>query len=226
MRPCLRPLACALSAWALSAGAVSGQGDDRRLALPPPDLKGTMPVEQALLQRRSVREFAAAPLGLNELSQVLWAAQGVTDPRGLRTAPSAGALAPLELYLVAGNVTDLPAGLYRYHAASHALLAIRAGELRPRLAAAALGQPAIRAAPAVLVIAAEVQRTRNRYGDRAERYVHVEVGHAAQNVYLQCTASGLGTVLIGAFDDLEMREVLRLPAEQLPLGLMPIGRKR
>lgn len=226
MQPYLRPLACALSAWVLSSGAVSAQGDDRRLALPPPDLKGTMPVEQALLQRRSNREFAAAPLGLKEVSQVLWAAQGVTDPRGLRTAPSAGALAPLELYLVAGNVTGLPAGLYRYHPESHALFAIRAGELRPQLAAAALGQSVIRDAPAALVIAAEVQRTRNRYGDRAERYVHIEVGHAAQNVYLQCTASGLGTVLIGAFDDLKMREALGLPAEQVPLGLMPIGRKR
>lgn len=196
------------------------------MPLPPPDLKGTMPLEQALQQRRSIREFAAVPLSLGQVSQLLWAAQGVTSPAGLRTAPSAGALAPLELYLVAGQVDGLPPGLYRYAPESHALSAIRPGELRAQLAAAALGQSALRTAPAALVIAADVQRTRSRYGDRAERYVQVEVGHVAQNVYLQCTASGLGTVLIGAFDDLKARETLGLPAAQVVLGLMPVGRPR
>lgn len=222
----LRPLACALSAWALSAGALAAQGVDRPLPLPPPDRKGTMPLEQALQQRRSIREFAAVPLTLGEVSQLLWAAQGVTDPRGLRTAPSAGALAPLELYVVAGQVSGLAAGLYRYEPGAHVLHAVKAGELRPQLAAAALGQVALLAAPAALVIAADPRRTRGRYGERAERYVHIEVGHAAQNVYLQCTASGLATVLIGAFDDRMLRDTLGLPDAQVPLGLMPFGRPR
>jgi SagB-type dehydrogenase family enzyme len=226
MTRCLRPLACALSAWALSAGAVAAQGVDSPLPLPPPDRKGTMPLEQALQQRRSIREFGAVPLTLGELSQLLWAAQGVTDPRGLRTTPSAGALAPLELYVVAGRVSGLAAGLYRYQPGAHALDAVKVGELRPQLAAVALGQTALLAAPAVLVIAAEPQRTRSRYGERAERYVQIEVGHAAQNVYLQCTASGLATVLIGAFDDRALRDTLGLPAALVPLGLMPVGRPR
>jgi SagB-type dehydrogenase family enzyme len=185
-----------------------------------------MSVEQALQQRRSQREFAAAPLELRDVSQLLWAAQGVTDARGYRTAPSAGALAPLELFLVAGNVTGLVAGIYRYERQSHSLVALRAAELRPQLAAAALGQAAVRDAPALLVIAAVYPRTQSRYGAKAERFVHIEAGHAAQNVYLQCTARGLSTVLIGAFDETKLRETLGLPADHTPLGLMPFGHAR
>jgi SagB-type dehydrogenase family enzyme len=224
MTLCIRPLMLALCAAVGHVAVAQGTGEPLRL--PPPELKGGMSVEQALQQRRSVREFAAAPLVLGEVSQVLWAAQGVTDPRGWRTAPSAGALAPLELYLVAGRVAGLPAGVYRYRPEAHALVAIRAGEFGPPLAAAALGQAAVREAPAVLVIAAVYQRTRDRYGSKAERFVHIEAGHVAQNVYLQCTARGLATVLVGAFDEPKLREVLGLPVDHAPLGLMPFGHRR
>ena len=225
MRPRLRRALCVLL---MGAGAVAVSADElgTPLTLPPPDLHGVMTVEQALHQRRSRREFAAAPLSLADVSQVLWAAQGVTDPRGWRTAPSAGALAPLEVYLVAGRVAGLPPGEYRYLPQAHALLPIGPGELRAELATAALGQAAVREAPAVLVIAAVVQRTQTRYGSRAERFVHLEAGHASQNVYLQCTARGLATVFVGAFDDLKLRAVLGLPADQVPLGLMPFGRAK
>jgi SagB-type dehydrogenase family enzyme len=163
---------------------------------------------------------------LPDVAQVLWAAQGVSDPQGRRTVPSAGGLAPLEIYLVAGNVSGLPAGLYRYQPGAHALLAIRTGDLRAKLATSALGQSALREAPASLLIAAVYQRTRERYRDRAERYVHIEAGHAAQNVYLQCTARGLGTVLIGSFDDAALSATLALPPEHAPLALMPFGHAR
>jgi SagB-type dehydrogenase family enzyme len=222
----IQALLWALVLWAGFAQATGGPESGEPLKLPAPELKGELSVEQALQQRRSRREFAASPLNLSDVSQVLWAAQGVTHPKGYRTAPSAGALAPLEVYLVAGSVTDLPAGVYRYQAQAHALVVVRSGELRAQLAAAALGQAAIREAPAVLVIAAVYQRTLNHYGSRGERYVHMEAGHAAQNVYLQCTARGLATVLVGAFDDLKVRDALTLPSDHAPLALMPFGRMR
>ena len=232
---------------ALSAGfAVSSmaQGIGQHVPLEPPRLKGALSVEEALHQRRSVRSFAAVALDLRDVAQVLWAAQGVTHPKGHRTAPSAGALQPLVVYLVAGNVAGLAPGVYRYQPREpagpsqgriperaarrlpdeHALVLTQTGDARGRLAAAALGQASVRDAPAVLVIAAVYQRTTQKYGTRAQRYVHIEVGHAAQNVYLQATASGLGTVLVASFDDLKVGDVLGLPADHVPLGLMPVGR--
>jgi SagB-type dehydrogenase family enzyme len=211
---------------ALSVGfAVSSmaQGIGQRISLEPPRLKGALSVEEVLQQRRSVRSFAALALDLRDVAQVLWAAQGVTHPEGHRTAPSAGALQPLVVYLVAGNVAGLAPGVYRYQPEEHALVLTQIGDVRVRLAAAALGQASVRDAPAVLVIAAVYQRTARKYGARAQRYVHIEVGHVAQNVYLQATASGLGTVLVGAFDDLKARAVLSLPADHVPQGLMPFG---
>ena len=202
-----------------------GQVVGQHIKLGPPRLNGAMSVEEALHQRRSVRTFAAAPLDLQVVSQILWAAQGVTNAEGYRTAPSAGALYPLVVYVVAGNVAGLAPGAYRYQPQEHALVLVRSGDLRGRLAAAALEQASIRDAPAVLVIAADDRRTAQKYGDRARRYVDIEVGLVAQNVYLQATACGLGTVLVGAFEDPKVAEVLGLPASQLPLGLMPLGRK-
>lgn len=209
-----------------AGGSVPAQDLGQTVTLPPPQVQGSMAVEQALQQRRSTREFAAVPLGLQDVAQVLYAAQGVTDPRGWRAAPSAGALAPLEVYLVAGKVLGLQPGVYGYRPDAHALIPVRAGELLGELAVAALGQAAVRDAPAVLVIAAVYQRTRARYGSRAERFVHLEAGQASQNVYLQCTARGLATVFVGAFDDARVRSVLGLPSDQVPLGLMPFGRPK
>ncbi len=158
--------------------------------------------------------------------QSLWSAQGHTHADGFRTAPSAGALYPLEIYVVAGDVADLPAGVYRYQPREHNLVLVQRGDLRAPLASAALGQAWIRSAPAVLAIAGVYQRTARKYGKRGRRYVHIEVGHAAQNVYLQATTRGLATVLVGAFNDTEVQEVLGLPSDHAPLGLMPLGRIR
>jgi len=225
-RLCVRWLPLALSGWGMTGDASTAPAAGLKLLpLPAPQLQGPMSVEQALQQRRSQREFAAEALSLQDVAQVLWAAQGVTDPSGRRTAPSAGARAPLELYLVVGQVTGLGTGVYRYDAHAHSLLDHRHGDLRAALAAAAAEQAWMRDAPALLVIAAVTARSQARYGDRAERYVQIEAGHVSQNVYLQCTARGLATVFVGAFDELQLRQTLGLPAEQTLLGLMPFGRR-
>lgn len=197
-----------------------------RISLPPPRIDSAWSVERALLQRRSIREFRPEPLTLADLSQLLWAAQGVADVRGgLRTAPSAGATYPLEISVVAGEVHDLAPGVYRYLPARHAVARVLAGDIRQDLAAAAIGQAWVRLGAVVLVIAAVYDRTTGRYGDRGVRYVNMEAGHAAQNVYLQAVALGIGTVVIGAFDDDWVRRILRLPARERPLYLLPLGRQ-
>ncbi|MDH3689699.1 MAG: SagB/ThcOx family dehydrogenase [Gammaproteobacteria bacterium] len=218
---------CIVSLLPLVGGIdAMGQQSDEPVQLPPPILDGELSVESALQRRRSVREFARAPLSLEDVSQILWAAQGVTERQGLRTAPSAGALYPLEVYLVAGDVEQLEPGIYRYRENAHELVLMLEGDYRKRLASAALTQSWVHRAPAVVVIAGVYQRSARKYGQRAHRYVHIEVGHAAQNVYLQAVARGLGTVLVGAFDDTRVQRVLELPADHMPLGLMPVGKTR
>jgi SagB-type dehydrogenase family enzyme len=197
-----------------------------RIELPEPERTGTMSLERALDQRRSVRRYGDEPLTLDEVSQLLWAAQGITRPGGYRTAPSAGALYPLELYLTGGRVTDLPDGVYHYRPREHELVRVGGEDRRAELAAAALDQSWVRRGAVVLAIAGVYERSAEKYGERGIRYTHIEVGHAAQNVYLQAEALGLGTVMVGAFDDREVREVLDLPEREAPLALLPVGRAR
>jgi len=194
------------------------------IELPQPRVVGSVSVEEALLDRRSVRQYSVEPLSLDEVSQLLWAAQGMTAEWGGRTAPSAGALYPLELYVVAARVEDLDQGVYRYLAQGHRLIEVRDGDVGQELTSASLDQSSVRDAAAVLVFSAVYERTTSRYGDRGVKYVHMEVGHAAQNVCLQATALGLGCVVIGAFSDDGLREVLRLSAEETPLYVLPLGR--
>lgn len=184
------------------------------------------PLDTLLRQRRSVRAFSDAALDLQGIGRLLWAAQGITHPEGLRTAPSAGALYPLELYLVAGDVQGLDAGVYHYRPAGHELIRLWPGDPRAALARAALGQDWVGTAPAVAVFAAAYARTTRKYGERGVRYVHVEAGHAAQNLFLQAGALGLATVVVGAFDDAAVSRVLRLPGDVRPLLLMPVGHAR
>ncbi len=201
-------------------------GDEQGVPLPEPSADGDVSLESTIERRRSVRRFAQRSLSLADAAQLLWAAQGVTSKDGGRAAPSAGALYPLELYLVAGDVESLPTGLYRYRPMGHRLHHVADGDLRKPLAAAALGQSWIRRAPAVLVIAGVYERSAKKYGRRARRYTHIEVGHAAQNVYLQAAARDLGTVFVGAFNDAEVQQVLGLPRDRAPLALMPVGHLR
>jgi SagB-type dehydrogenase family enzyme len=191
------------------------------LELPAPELKGRMSLEQALAARRSVREFIRQTLTERELSQLLWAAQGITRADGLRTAPSAGALYPLELWVATAS------GFSHYEPHKHRLTQHLERDLRPEIYRSALMQEAILQAPAVFVIAAVYQRTARKYGEqRTPRYVHMEVGHSAQNLLLEAVALGLGGVVIGAFNDSEVERVLSLPAEQRLLYLIPVGHPR
>jgi SagB-type dehydrogenase family enzyme len=194
--------------------------------LPKPDTSGRVSAEQCILQRRSVRAYRAAPLGFADVGQLLWAAQGITGGGRLRAAPSAGALYPLETYLVAGDVQALGAGVYRYQPGGHDLVMVKAGDIRRELAQAATDQECVRDGAVVIVIAAMYGRTTTKYGQRGIRYVHMEAGHAAQNVYLQATALGLGTVAVGAFRDTDVKRIIELPSDQEPLYLMPVGRIR
>ena len=191
--------------------------------LPPPRTRGDVSLEEALARRRSVREYADRPIALADLAQLLWSAQGVTSPAGGRTAPSAGARYPLEILVVAGHVTDLPPGIYRYRPASHDLAPVADGDRRGVLSEAAGGQASVSAAGAVLVVAAVLERTTARYGERGVRYVHIEVGHVGQNVGLAAAAAGLGTVVVGSFDDERVATVLGLAAEERVFVLLPVG---
>ena len=199
---------------------------DGRIPLPAPKMTGTVSVEEAVSGRRSVREYATSPLDISEISQLLWAAQGLTDPSGLRAAPSAGALYPLEVYVACGNVTGLSGGVYHYLPKSHALERVIERDVREDLYKSALRQPSVRDAAAVIIIAADYNRTTRKYGERGIRYVHMEAGHVSENIYLQAYALGIGTVAIGAFDDSGVQSVLGLPQDQTPLYLMPIGKVR
>ena len=209
-------------AYAGPSSVTTRSGD--ALSLPAPRQDSEFSIERALHERRSVREFGKTALTQDEVSQLLWAAQGITSRDGLRTAPSAGALYPLELYLVVGMVRDLDPGVYRYAPAGHKLMKIIAGDQRHKLASAAHVQDCVADAAAVLVFTAIERRTTRKYGSRGVRYVHIEIGHASQNVFLQATALGLGTVVVGAFEDDAVGELLHLPEGEVPLYLMPLGR--
>ncbi|MCK4694409.1 MAG: SagB/ThcOx family dehydrogenase, partial [Candidatus Cloacimonetes bacterium] len=190
------------------------------IQLPDPRYNSETSIEKSLLQRRSVRKYKDEPITLEEISQILWAAYGVTKPipngpaflrGGLKTAPSAGALYPLELYVTARNVTGLPAGIYKYKPEDHTLLKIFDGDVSTELAKAALDQPWVKEAPANIVYSAVFSRTTDKYGDRArERYVCMDLGHSAENIYLQCESLGLVTVAIGAFIDINLKKVINM----------------
>jgi SagB-type dehydrogenase family enzyme len=194
--------------------------------LPPPRHKGDIPLEETIYHRKSVRRFSTQPITQYQLAQILWAAQGTSGTSWRRTIPSAGATYPLEIFVVCGSsgIEGLDGGIYRYEADSHSLSFHLGDDVRLELARAALDQKFIYQAPLTVVICAVYERTLMRYGSRGERYVHIEVGHAGQNIYLQATALGLATVAVGAFQDEPVREVLRLEKQFRPIYIMPVGR--
>ena len=202
-----------------------GAPDYEIVALPEVRLTGNVSLEETLLNRRSVRQYTGEALTLEEVSQLLWSAQGITAEWGGRTAPSAGALYPLEVYLVAGNVESLTPGIYKYINDGHELVKVRDEDVREELANAALGQTPVRDGAIDIVISAIYERTMKKYGDRGVRYVHMEAGHAAQNIYLQATALDLGAVTIGAFADELVKKLLSMPEEEAPLYIIPVGRR-
>ena len=196
------------------------------IKLPAPQTKGNMSLEETIARRRSVRNFRNQSLSLSQLSQILWAAQGITEPgQGLRAVPSAGATYPLELYISIGKsgVDGLEAGLYHYEVPVHSLRQIKKEDLSAALTAAALGQRPISQAPVTLIVVAVYERIVRHYGQRAERYIAMEAGHIGQNVHLEAVALGLATVMIGAFDDNRVASVLELGKSVEPLYIMPLG---
>ncbi len=182
-------------------------------------------IEEALSERRSVRRYKDEPLSLEDASQLLWAAQGITlSETGLRTTPSAGALYPLELYLVVRKSEEIKPGVYRYLPEKHKIVKILEKDIGDDLTQAALGQRFVAEAPVNLIFSAVFERTTTRYGERGIQYVYMEAGHASQNVYLQAQSLGLGTVVVGAFQENRVREILGIPKEEVPLYIMPIGK--
>ena len=195
-----------------------GSSPGQVIELPVPDTTGTVTVEQALAQRRSKRSFTGEPLSLAQIGQLLWAAQGITSPaQGFRAAPSAGALYPLELYVVTGD------GVYHYQPQGHQACLHMQADQRAQLAAACLGQQFVQQAGASFVFTAVFSRTRAKYGQRADQYVHNEVGAAGENLCLQAVALGLGSVMVGAFGDDQVSDALDLPADHAPLLVIPVG---
>lgn len=193
------------------------------IALPAPDLTHATTLEQALLQRRSVRRYAEAPLSLAEVSNLLWAAQGITDPpSGKRTAPSAMAVYPLQVYLVAANVTDLPAGVYRYVPLGHKLILVMEGDQRKQVGT----QPQMTTAPALLVYTTDNAKLAQRVGEaRASQWAALEAGHSAQNVLLEEVALDLVGVPMAAFDPAKTRAALKLPAAEEPIYVLSAAKR-
>lgn len=198
---------------------------ESKILLPEPSKDGEMSVERAIASRRSVRRFGSTFISLNQLSQLLWAAQGITDSRGFRAAPSAGALYSLELFILAGEVEGLKEGVYHYDAEGCSLELHREGDLRSEMASASTwNQMWIKDAPIILVICAIYERTTSKYGTRGERYVHMEAGHVGENIYLQAESLGLSYTVVGAFLDDEVRRILDVTEENEPLYIIPIGK--
>ncbi len=205
--------------WLLSS-LNTGAQDMETIKLPKPKLKSNLSVEEAILKRRSVRGYSSRELTTKEIGQLLWASQGVTDVRGLRAAPSAGALYPLEIYLLTGN------GVYRYVPEGHELQRKSTKDLKKGLARASWNQRFIEEAPLDIVICAVYERVTSRYGERGIRYTDIEVGHAAENIHLQAISLGLSSCPVGAFDDKAVSKILNLPGKEKPIYIIPVGYKR
>jgi SagB-type dehydrogenase family enzyme len=180
-------------------------------------------LENILHQRRSVRRFSQAELTIEQVGRLLFAGQGVNRPKGYRTVPSAGALYPLELFLVAGGVSSLEPGVYRYRPLEHDLVRVTPGDLREEVAEACLGQRWIATAPAQIVISAVSKRVTGKYGVRGVQYVHMEAGAVSQSIALEAVSLGLGTTVVGAFQDQSLQEILGSGSEEQPLLVLPVG---
>lgn len=197
--------------------------------LPKPSFQGKVSVEKAIKERRTIRDFKERPLSLTYLSQLLWAAQGITDPKeGKRAAPSAGALYPLDIYVVIGEngVEGMESGVYHYLPENHSISQTAKGNRRKEIASASLWQMWMGKAPVLFIITAEYKRITGKYGERGVRYALIEVGHVSQNLFLQAEALGLGAGIVGAFYDTDVSKVAGLPSPHEPLLIMPVGYKK
>jgi SagB-type dehydrogenase family enzyme len=205
------------------------EAGDAPIPLPKPSLDGNVSVEKAIKERRTIRDFKNRTLPLAHLSQLLWAGQGITDPKEKkRAAPSGGALYPLDIYVIVGEkgVEGIEAGIYHYLPQEHSILLISKGDRRKEIASASLWQEWMAKASVLFIITAEYKRITSKYGERGVRYALIEVGHVGQNLFLQAEALGLGAGIVGAFKDSDVLKVMGSPAKHEPLLIMPVGYKR
>ena len=215
----------ALAFFMLLCGQISMAAE---IDLPSPSYKGTVSVEEALKARRTHRSFQSRPLTLKQFSQILWGAYGVTDRKYgsfLKTAPSAGALYPLDIYGVVGQdgVETLAAGIYHFRPENHTVELVKQGDLRAEVAGHALRQMWMAKAPLMLVITGEYNRSSMKYGPRGVTYTHIEAGHVGQNIFLQAEAIGLKAGIVGAFNNRSVITTMGLPPSHDPLLIMPVG---
>jgi SagB-type dehydrogenase family enzyme len=202
--------------------------EGKRMKLPKPKTHGEVSLETAIKRRRTVRSFTSRPLSLEQCSQLFWAAQGITEDGGFkRAAPSGGALYPMDIYAVVGEncVKGLESGAYHYDPKGHAVSLVSEGDLRNKVAGAALSQTWMATAPLNILITAEYYRITSKYGKRGVRYAIIEAGHIGQNILLQSEAMGLGAGVVGAFNDEKVRQVVNIPLNHEPLLILPVGYK-
>jgi SagB-type dehydrogenase family enzyme len=209
-------------------GLLEIKNGNASIALPKPSLDGKVSLEKAIRERRTIRDFRERPLSIQQLSQLLWAGQGITDPTtGKRAAPSGGALYPLDIYILVGEngIEAMEAGVYHYSPKEHSISITLKGDHRKEVSWASLSQMWMAKAPVIFMITAEYKRITGKYGERGIRYALIEVGHAGQNLFLQAEAVGLGAGIVGAFNDLEVSKVAGLPPKHEPLLIVPVGYK-
>jgi SagB-type dehydrogenase family enzyme len=221
----LRGLVGGVVDWGRRPAPYLQVGDGPSVPLPAPDAAPTMSVAQALQQRRSLRDYADRAMTAEELAWVVHGATGITQAQaGLRTAPSAGALYPLETYVAVSRVEGVEAGLYHVDVRGRALEPMRTGSVAGELMVAGLGQDFLRTAPVVLILTGLFQRSRWKYRERHYRYVCWEGGHMTQNVHLAAEATGLGACMVGAFLDTRVNDLLGVDGRhEAALGLIALG---
>jgi SagB-type dehydrogenase family enzyme len=220
-------LSLVMALWFISVNLTAGFGAEA-IKLPAPATKGTVSVEEALQGRRSTKKFANRSLELAQISQLLWAADGINRPEGKRTAPSGRAAYPIDLYLVAGErgVTNLAPGVYRYVVADQALELVAPGEFRPAVAKACNSQVWIGEAPVIVVISGDIKRSEAKNGEQAALFTHLEAGFIGQNIFLQAGTLNLGAGVAGGFKDKPLAQALKLPENDVPFLVMPVGFKQ
>jgi len=195
------------------------------ITLPAPMIQSSTSIEKAIKERRSVRSYKNIPLSIEEISQLLWAGQGITDPISkYRSYPSAGALYPLELYIVINKAKSIEKGFYKYDPNKHALIKITERNITDEITQAALNQEFIKESAIIFIYTAITSKTTSRYGERGLRYIYMEAGHAAQNIYLQSVSLKIGVVVIGAFKDQEIKKIMNLKEDEIPLYIIPAGK--
>ncbi|MGD0915193.1 MAG: SagB/ThcOx family dehydrogenase [Thermodesulfobacteriota bacterium] len=215
------------SVWTM--GLLGMRMNQGSILLPKPSLDGKVSLEKAIKGRRTVRDFNERSLSLNHLSQLLWAAQGITNPKeGKRAAPSGGALYPLDIYLIVGGngVEGMESGIFHYLPEKHSISLLSKGDRREEIASASLWQMWMARAPVIFIITADYRRITGKYGERGIRYALMEVGHVGQNLFLQAEALGLGAGIVGAFNDADVSKVMGGAPQHEPLLIMPVGYKK